>query len=294
MKKRILFVLMALVLMASMFAGCSASKYKDGVYYAAGEVSNDWRGFVVVTVEKGKITDAYWGGTNTVPQGDKRVISENGGYDMVTYAGAKSQWFEQAKACEDWLIKNQDPTAFDKLLSDAEGHTTALTTDSGASVSIHVSEFFTLAAQALASTPVPAGQYGETRVVNVAASEADEQGWKDLADFIVVNGTIVYANYDALYTKEYVAEGDGANAKYFKVDGDTVTALSKDQIKEGYGMTAAGSALEWYQQAELLEKYVVDNQTIFAITDDGHADGVAGVSVHAAGFYNLFNLAFGK
>ena len=47
---------------------------------------------------------------------------------MVTYAGAKSQWYEQAKACEDWLIKNQDPAAFDKLLSDAEGHTTALTT----------------------------------------------------------------------------------------------------------------------------------------------------------------------
>lgn len=293
MKKRILFVLMALILVVSMFAGCSAGKYKDGVYYAQGEVSNDWRGFVVVTVEKGKIADAYWGGVNTVPQGDKRVISENGGYDMVTYAGAKSQWYEQAKACEDWLIKNQDPTAFEKLLSDEEGHTTALTTDSGASVSIHVSEFFTLAAQALASEPVPAGQYGETRVVNVAG-EPDDKGWKGLADFIVVNGTIVYANYDALYTNEYVAEGENANAQYFKVDGDTVTALSKDQIKEGYGMVAAGSALEWYQQAELLEKYVVDNQAMFAVTEDGYADGVAGVSVHAIGFYNLFNQAFGK
>ena len=294
MKKRILFVVMALVLVVSMFAGCSASKYKDGVYYASGEVSNDWRGFVVVTVEKGKITDAYWGGTNTVPQGDKRVISENGGYDMVAFGGAKSQWYEQAKACEAWLIKNQDPAKFDSLYTDAEGHTTSLTTDTGASVSIHVKEFFTLAAQALASKPVPAGQYGETRVVNVAASEADDKGWKDLADFIVVNGTIVFANYDGLYTKEYVAEGEGANANYFKVDGDKATALSKDQIKEGYGMTAAGSALEWYQQAELLEKYVVDNQTIFPVTEDGHADGVAGVSVHAMGFYTLFNQAFGK
>ena len=147
MKKRILFVLMALVLVASMFAGCSAAKYKDGVYFAKGEFSNDWRDFVVVTVEKGKITDAYWGGTNTVPQGDKRVISENGGYDMVTYGGAKSQWFEQAKACEDWLLKNQDPAKFDSLYSDAEGHTTALTTDTGASVSIHVKGFFALAHQ---------------------------------------------------------------------------------------------------------------------------------------------------
>ena len=293
MKKRILFVVMALVLVASMFAGCSAAKYKDGVYYASGEVSNDWRGFVVVTVEKGKITDAYWGGTNTVPQGDKRVISEDGGYDMVAYGGAKSQWYEQAKACEAWLIKNQDPAKFDSLYTDAEGHTAALTTDTGASVSIHVKEFFTLAAQALASKPIPAGQYGETRVVT-ATGEVSEQGWKDLAEFIVVNGTIVSANYDALYANAYVAEGENANAQYFKVDGDTATAQSKDQLKEAYGMTGAGSALEWYQQAQLLEDYIVKNQTIFAVNADGYADGVASVSIHAIGFYGLFNQAFGK
>ena len=293
MKKRILLVVMALILVVSMFAGCSAAKYKDGVYFAKGEYSNDWRDFVVVTVEKGKIVDAYWGGTNTVPQGDKRLISENGGYDMVTYAGAKSQWYEQAKAAEAWLIKNQDPAKFDSLYSDEEGHTAALTTDTGASVSIHVKSFFTLAAQALASEPVPAGKYGETRVVTVAG-EPSEQGWKDLAEFIVVNGTIVDANYDALYAKDYVAEGENANAQYFKVDGDTVTPLSKDQIKEGYGMTAAGSALEWYQQAQLLEQYIVDNQDIFAVNADGYADTVASVSIHAAGFYSLFNQAFGK
>ncbi len=293
MKKKVLFIMIALVLMVSMFAGCSAGKYKDGVYYASGEVSNDWRPYVVVTVEKGKITEAYWSATNVVPQGDKKVISENGGYDMVTYAGAKSQWYEQAKAAEAWLVKNQDPAKFESLYSDAEGHTAALTTDTGASVSIHVSEFFTLAAKALASEPVAAGQYGETRVVT-AAGEPSEQGWKDLAEFIVVNGTIVFANYDAIYSNEYVAEGDNSNAKYFSVDGDKATALSKDQLKEAYGMTAAGSALEWYQQAELLEQYVVDNQTIFAVNADGYADGIAGVSVHAIGFYSLFNQAFGK
>ena len=293
MKKRILFVVMALVLVVSMFAGCSAAKYKDGMYYAMGESSNDWRDFVVVTVEKGKITNAYWGGVNTVPQGDKRVISENGGYDMVAFGGAKTQWFEQAKACEAWLIENQDPAKFDTLYSDAEGHTAALTTDTGASVSIHVKGFFALVAQALTTEPVAAGQYGETRVVNVAG-EPSEEGWKDLADFIVVNGTIVFANYDALYSKEYVADGENSNAKYFKVDGDNVTPLSKDQVKDGYGMTAAGSKLEWYQQAQLLEDYVVANQTIFPVTADGLADGIAGVSVHAIGFYNLFNQAFGK
>lgn len=293
MKKRILPIIIALALVVSMFSGCAAAKYKDGVYYASGEVSNDWIPYVVVTVEKGKIVDAYWSATNVVPQGDKRVISENGGYDMVAYGGAKSQWYEQAKAVEAWLIKNQDPAKFDSLYSDSEGHTTALTTDSGASVSIHVSEFFTLAAKALASDPVPAGQYGDTRVVTVSGEPSD-QGWKDLAEFIVVNGTIVSANYDAIYANEYVAEGENSNAQYFKVDGDTATPLSKDQLKEAYGMTAAGSKLEWYQQAELLEQYVVDNQTIYPINADGYADGIAGVSIHAASFYALFNQAFGK
>lgn len=293
MKKRILLVVMALLLAVSMLVGCSAAKYKDGVYFAQGETSNNWRPYVVVTVEKGKIVDAIWSATNTVPQGDKVAISENGGYGMVAYGAAKSEWHEQAKAAEDWLVKNQDPAKFDSLYTDEEGHTAALTTDSGASVSIHVSEFFALAAQALASEPVPAGQYGETRVVT-AKGEPSDKGWQDLAEFIVVNGTIVSANYDSLYTNEYVAEGDGANGQYFVVDGDKATAQSKDQIKEGYGMTAAGSTLEWYQQAELLEQYVVDNQAMFTVNADGYADGVAGVSVHAIGFYSLFNQAFGK
>lgn len=293
MKKRVLFILIALVFALSLFSGCSASKYKDGVYFARDEIGESWTSFVIVTVEKGKIVDAYWGGTNFVPRGDKRVLSESGAYGMVAYGNAASEWHEQAQAAEAWLVKNQDPKAFEKLYSDAEGHTNALTTDSGASVSIHVSDFFSLVEKALASSPVAAGNYGSVPVVTVKG-EPSENGWQEMAEFIVANGTIVAVNFDALYTKEYVAEGEGANAKYFKVDGDNATALTKDQLKEAYGMTAAGSTLEWYQQAQLLEAYVLENQSIFSITADGYPDGVSGVSVHANGFYALFNTAFGK
>lgn len=290
--KKTLLIVMALVLTISMFAGCSASKYKDGVYFAQGEASQGWVPFVTVSVEKGKIVSAYWSATGVVPSGDKRILSQDGAYPMVA-SGAKSEWYEQAKAAEDWLVKNQDPTKFDSLYSDSEGHTAALKTDSGASVSIHVMEFFKMVSAALASAPVPAGQYGTTTVVT-AKADPDDKGWQEVAEFIVVNGTIVSANYDGIYTKEYVAEGENSNAKYFQVDGDKVTPLSKDQLKEAYGMIAAGSKLEWYQQAELLEKYVVDNQTIYPLTADGYADGVAGVSIHGASFYALFNQAFGK
>jgi major membrane immunogen (membrane-anchored lipoprotein) len=293
MKKRILFLLIALVFTVSLFSGCAADKYKDGTYFARDEVGDAWTSFVIVTVEKGKIVDAYWGGTNFVPKGDKKVLSENGTYGMVAYGNAAAEWHEQALAAEAWLVKNQDPKKFESLYSDDEGRTNALTTDSGASVSIHVNDFFMLVEKALASEPIPAGSYGSTPVVT-AMGEPSENGWKELAEFIVANGTIVAVNFDALYTKEYVAEGEDSNAKYFLVDGDKATALSKDQLKEAYGMTAAGSTLEWYQQAQLLETYVLENQSIFAVDAEGYPDGVSGVSVHAIGFYQLFNAAFGK
>jgi major membrane immunogen (membrane-anchored lipoprotein) len=327
--KRILFLMLTIVMMLSLFVGCSNDKtedtsdntepqdtvdtdeatdaddttdadanadeatYADGVYYARDEISDSWTYFVIVTVKGGKITDAYWGGTNFVPQGDKRILSENGEYGMVAYGGAQSYWYEQAEAAEAWLIENQDPTAFEDLYTDEEGHTDALTTDGGASVSIHVVEFFTLAEQALASDPIPAGEYGDTPVVT-AKGEPSDNGWQELAEFIVVNGTIVAVDFDALYSKELITEGDDANAQYFVVDGDKATPQSKDQLKEAYGMSAAGSELEWYQQAELLEQYVLENQTIYPVTDDGYADGVTGVSIHANGFQELFNEAFGK
>lgn len=269
--------------------------YADGVYFARDEIGARWTYFVTVTVDGGKIVDSYWGGTNFVPQGDKRVLSENQAYGMVAWGGAASYWYEQAEAAEAWLLENQDPAAFAEFYTDEEGHTDALTTDGGAMVSVHVVEFFDLVAAALASDPVPAGEFGETVVVT-AEGELSENGWVELAEFIVVNGTIVAIDFDALYGFDYVAEGDDANANNFSVaDDGSATAQSKDQLMDAYGMVAyGGSELEWYEQAALLEAYVLENQSVFGVTEDGYADGVAGVSVHVNGFEALFNAAFGQ
>ena len=314
MKKHTLIVITILLVAVLVFAACKKEDapvvadpteapveetaemmYEDGVYFARDEIGASWTYFVTVTVDGGRIADVYWGGTNFVPAGDKRVLSENQAYGMVAYGGAASYWYEQAEAAEAWLLENQDPAAFAQFYTDEEGHTDALTTDGGAAVSVHVAEFFDLAAEALASDPIPAGKYGDTTVVT-AKSEVDDKGWQELAEFIVVNGTIVAVDFDAKYSLEYVAEGDNANAQYFKVDDEgKATAQSKDQLMEAYGMVAyGGSELEWYKQAELLEAYVLENQDIYPITEDGYADGVAGVSVHANGFVELFNEAFGE
>lgn len=53
-----------------------AMMYTDGVYFARDEIGARWTYFVTVTVEGGKIVDAYWGGTNFVPNGDKEFYQK--------------------------------------------------------------------------------------------------------------------------------------------------------------------------------------------------------------------------
>ena len=271
-----------------------AAMYEDGVYFAQDEVGPRWTYFVTVTVEGGMITDAYWGGTNYVPEGDKRIQSENHEYGMVAFGDAQSYWYEQAEAAEAWLLENQDPAAFAEFYKDEEGHTDALTTDGGAAVSVHVIEFFDLAAAALASAPVPSGAYMDAATVVTGTLEKDDHGWVYAGDFIVVNGTIVVANINPVFANEYVEGSDDA-ANFAVDDEGNATPLSKKAIGDDYGMVAFGDAqAEWYEQAASMEAYILANQALEVTLDDtGHTDAISGVSVHVNEFVDIFNQAFG-
>lgn len=298
-------LLIAAVLMivfggATVFAnGDQESKgpsYTDGVYYAQEEnfAGSGWKYFVVLSVEDGKIADAYWGGTNIQPKGDKRRMSENKSYGMVKYGSASSYWYEQAEAAEAWLLANQDPAAFE--YTDDKGHTDMLKTDAGTGVSVHVIEFYTLAAEALAGSAVPAGKLeAEDYVVNVSLAPSDS-GWASAFDFIVANGTIVSANLNAVNAASLA--DDGSNANLFAEDKegnpDPKKPLSKDEIGEGYGMKAyAGSEYEWNEQAEMIEAYILENQSIPEMKADATTDAIAGVSIHINEYVELFSKAFG-
>ncbi|MBI9107391.1 MAG: hypothetical protein JEZ04_11665 [Spirochaetales bacterium] len=275
----------------------SGPSYTDGVYYAQEEnfAGSGWKYFVVISVENGKISETYWGGTNIQPQGDKRRMSENKAYGMVKYGKAASYWYEQAEAAEAWLLKNQDPAAF--KYTDAEGHTDMLKTDAGTGVSVHVIEFYTLAGKALSGKAVPAGKIkANDYVVNVKLAPADN-GWAAAADFIVANGTIVSVNLNAV-NKNPLAD-DGSNANLFAKDKDgnpdPRKPLSKDELGEGYGMKAfAGSKFEWNEQAEMLEAYILKNQSVPEMKADATTDAIAGVSIHINDIVKLFSDAFGK
>ena len=268
--------------------------YADGVYFAQEDAfgGSGWRYFVIVTVDGGKIVDAQWRGTHQVPQGDKREQSEAGTYGMVKFGSAASFWYEQADAAIAWLLESQDPTEFEAFYTDEDGHTDALTTDGGAAVSVHVVEFFELVEKALANPAVPAGAYMDAVAVNHAELPLDDHGWIYKGDFVVANGTIVFANVNPLFGNEYVEGGD--DAANFKVDDEgEATALSKKEIGDDYNMVAFGDAqAEWYEQAATMEAFILENQALeVTLDEEGVTDAVTGVSIHISEFVELFNMA---
>lgn len=122
-----------------------AGQYKDGAYHAESaefDANSGWKSTVDLTVINGYIVAANWDGIHKDGGDTKKVQSADGRYDM-SVAGAKAPWHEQAAATEAVLLESQDPAAVEL---NAEGKTDAI-----AGVSISVGDFFTLAAEALAT-----------------------------------------------------------------------------------------------------------------------------------------------
>ncbi|MCR1898882.1 FMN-binding protein [Irregularibacter muris] len=106
------------------------------------------------------------------------------------------------------------------------------------------------------------------------AEEADfgDSGWKYVVDVEVKDGKIVDATWNGLFK-------DGGD--------DKIT-----QSKSGeYGMVENGGAsAEWHEQAELVEKYLVEIQDPTAVeytSEEGHADAITGASIHVKEFFDL-------
>lgn len=124
-----------------------AGPYKDGTYHAEQaefDAKSGWKYTADITVLNGKIIAADWNGVHKDGGDDKDTVSESGAYGLVAKGGAQAEWHEQALLAEQYLIEKQDPAAI--TYTDDEGHTDAIS-----GVSIHVVEFFELAAEALAS-----------------------------------------------------------------------------------------------------------------------------------------------
>ncbi|WP_235817530.1 FMN-binding protein [Gracilibacillus timonensis] len=120
--------------------------YTDGAYHAEQadfDPDSGWKYTADLTVIDGYIVAADWNGVHTDGGDNKDTVSANGEYGMVENSDAELEWHEQAELAEAHLLETQDPT--DIEYTDDEGHTDAIS-----GVSIHVSEFFDLAEEALA------------------------------------------------------------------------------------------------------------------------------------------------
>lgn len=77
----------------------------------------------------------------------------------------------------------------------------------------------------------------------------------------------------------------------YKTDEGTTT---KKALGEEYGMKKASAAgKEWYEQVNLLEAKVIENQDIsfIKLDDDGKTDAVAGVTMKVNALYDALNKA---
>lgn len=286
--KKLLSIILIVLLLFSLASGCTPKEksveseetivtknLEDGIYFASNSdfSSNGWKYHVIITIAKGNIIDVVWNGTNRVPGPDKKTMSVNGTYGMVAFGNSQSEWHEQAELAENYLIQIQTPVTEDDFYSDEEGHT-----DSIAGVSINVSELFNLAKKALSSDPVPLGIYKTG--YPLAALDPDDNGWQYMSQFIVVNNTIVDANFNAQSITDLDNYGNPIDKKGLGYD---------------YGLKANGdSAYEWFEHAAMVEEYVINNQSFDVDYNDeeGHTDSIASVTISIMEMHELFNRAF--
>lgn len=291
--KRLLPIILIVFMLFSLTVACTPAKepvvepieepvaepvemmYEDGIYFASEDAfaGSGWKSHVVITVADGKIVDADWNGINRVPTQNKKTKSMDGNYGMVAFGDAISEWHEQAEVAEQYLLDMQTADTAEGFYKDDEGHTDAI-----AGVSIHVSAFFDLAEKALASDAVPVGMYDDG--FPMSSIEPDDKGWQYMSQFIVVNGTIVDANFNSQSITD--------------VDEDGNPLDKKGQAYE-YGMIEnAGSEYEWFEQANMAGEFVVANQgfDVNYSDDEGHTDSIAGVTIHVNQMAELFTKAF--
>ncbi len=298
--KKLLSLTLSTALLAALFVGCSPAApaeeapaedvtveeevtteepadeamYQDGVYFAKEanfSETSGWKYFVTIEVKDGKIVDANWNGVHKDAGMDKKTSSSEGIYGMVAKGGAQSEWHEQAALVEAYLIETQDPSAI--TYQEDNYHSDAI-----AGATIGVSPFFTLAQEALAGAPTVSGPYTDGYYHAEEADFSENSGWKYTVDVTVVNGNIEAVSWNGVH----------------KDGGDDKVTMS---MNGEYGMVEKGGAIApWFEQAELVEAYLLETQDPSAITyqeDNYHTDAISGATIGVSPFFTLVNEALG-
>ncbi|ANS77373.1 FMN-binding protein [Paenibacillus yonginensis] len=116
--------------------------YKDGTYHAEGDSfdpETGWKETTDLVIAGGNIIHANFSGVNEKGE-DKKAYSIAGKYGMKA-GGAAAEWHEEAEKAEAFLVEKQDPAA---VTFKDDG-----TTDAISGASIHLKDYFDMAAKLL-------------------------------------------------------------------------------------------------------------------------------------------------
>lgn len=309
--KKALALILALLLIVTAFAGCGAKKettlkFGFGVNISTPAVTDatadkDGSGkvdvtFAAVTVDaNGKIVAcALDTASNTVNfKADGKAVAatefktkyEAGkDYNMVTYGGAKKEWFEQADIFETVVVgKTLDEV---KALIGAENKGTDEVINAGCTIMVH--EFvgaIEKAYNAAADSNVTAAH---TLKVTAATEQTCTDATDDKDGSNKVATTVFGAAVDA-DGKVVAASSDCVEVSFtFTTKGastlDTAKAVtSKKEAGSNYGMVAYGNAKkEWFEQAAAFDAACI-GKTATEIAALVGEDGKAVADVQAAG-----------
>lgn len=321
--KKGFFVIMFLF-MATLLVACGSAK--STYYFASQTPDQDSSWIYWVTIEKkgDKVVDAEWnafnivGDTSALYKGlDKVEASKQEIYDM----NSDLWWHEQADIITDRFIETNGDVN-DRL-------------PASAGVSITTKDFYTLAERALANDPVEKGNYKDGyHFFSTKANATDRAAvnfWDPVKEeiivapvfkyytfgsFVVVNGRIVLAYYDSAFgqyrldldssnkAKTHVVEIEGEE-KSLKVIAPYTTEnpvlyQTKNQLGLSYAMKKPNGPgnFEYFEAAKSMGDYLIKNQTLPALNEDGAydvddkgvVDGVAGVTITASDFVALWKL----
>ncbi|NLJ90984.1 MAG: FMN-binding protein, partial [Clostridiales bacterium] len=169
-------------------------------------------------------------------------------------------WEEQADLLAKHVIENQ---SLDKLTMDDSGKTDAVS-----GVSINISEFVNLTKEVLQQA---SGQNNTSSTLKdgtyTTKSDEPSNGYTGVVTIEVTDGNITSLLYDSL-------DEQGQSKRYLSSVGEYV-------MVEGNPT--------WEEQADLLAKHVIENQSLDKLTidDSGKTDAVSGVSINITEFVNL-------
>ncbi len=249
--------------------GATTSEYEDGVYYVSGETAkNGWKSYLTFEVKDGKVMNVDYDAYN-MRDGDARVKSvrgEAGDYNLPEDSVAPIQ---DQFAVVEGLIESGEITSIE---FDEEGRS-----DANSGATIKYAEAKDLFEAALSAGPVAeAGSMEDGYYFGQA--EADDKGNTAQVVYIVFNGNIVAAEFDAVVPGD---EGDSYKS-VLSIDGE-------------YNL-ADGAVAPMHEQLATLNAELVANQVFeYELDEDGKVtDASSGATISIDGYEVAFNNAVKK